>query len=57
MQPGRAPEEYRQKAAEHRRHAEAESDHEMQMMLLKIADAYEELAALRERDTSSDRYA
>jgi hypothetical protein len=53
MPPGRTPEEYRQKAAEHRRHAEAESDGEMQALLLKIAEAYEELAAIRDRQRST----
>jgi hypothetical protein len=49
MQIDRTPEGYRERAAEHRRRAEAESDPELMAQLVLIAKAYEELAALCER--------
>jgi hypothetical protein len=50
MQFGRTPEDYRRRAAELRQLAEAESNRDVQAQLLLIAEAYEELASLRERD-------
>jgi hypothetical protein len=55
MQHGRTPEEYRQKAAEHRRLAAEEGNREVQAQLLLIAEAYDELASLREGDSRQRR--